>query len=528
MQLKIVLILFIFTSSFMLFSQDTNTPPLFPEDFGWEEKVQPPPPDEWIKHMPPGYIHEALPTHAVRTAYVIPSNRTMQDSAIEKLRYLVLIFQNWYQEQMERNGFGPKTFLFETEVDGVTPKINVVYALNTDDYYRTDPWTSVSQACQNAGLPVWSSGQVWMITYEAHVMNSDCSITGGFNGGASWGSGSEGGVGMTCACTLALVTPEDLVDDREYNGLIVPELGSYPMVYGVTAATFDGNTISSLSSVDHGIFIHETSHGFYLWHDFRNDTNFNGNMIGNGFRGVRGWVHPDLYPSNEFRLEYGDALALNVNRYFNGSQTYTDNTKPTVSILTSGSVDPVNGLIEIRFTASDSVGLAVALLRLSGNTIGEMALSGTSEDKIFRTPYYTPGQSNSYTITVYDVQGNTNNADTAIVPNTGFNRAPIPFIRINPSEVQVNEMTTLQASNSYDPDGNTPLTVEWDLNGDEIFDTTSSTDLTYITQYSEPGTHLIRARLTDALGAQTVSTPIGIRIVKYVTEVPEAHWILYE
>jgi len=528
MQPKIILLIFIFISPLMLFSQYEDMFPLFPEDLGWEEKVEPPPQGEWIKHMPPGYIHEALPTHTVRTAYVIPSNRTMQDSAIEKLRYMVLVFQNWYREQMERNGFGPKTFLFETEADGVTPKINVVYAPKTDDYYRTDPWTRVSQACESVGLPIWSSGQVWMITYEAHVMNADGSITGGFNGGASYGSGSDGGVGMTCACTLALVTPEDLIDDREYDGLIVPELGPYPMKYLVTSAWYDGNTISSLSSVDYGIFIHETSHGFALLSDFRNDSNFNGNMMGNGFRGVRGWIHPNLYPDNEFRLEYGNALALNVNRYFNGSQTYTDNTKPTVSILTSGNVDPVNSLLEIRFTASDASGVAVALLRLSGNTIGEMALQGTSVDETFQTAYYTPDQDNSYSITVYDTQGNTLGVSSNITPNTGFNRAPLPFIRIKPSKVMVRQSTTLDATISSDPDSNYPLTVEWDLDGDEIFDTPPSDDLTHITQFDEVGTHLIRARITDALGAQTVSTPIGIRIIEYVTEVPETSWILYE
>jgi len=518
--------LFIILTAF-LFSQ-SRVSEFFPEIYDWEDEVTPPPSDDWIKHMPSGYVPEALPSHVVRTAYVIPSNRTMQDNAIEKLRYMVLMYQDWCREQMERNRFSSKTFLYETEADGITPKINVVYAPNTDDYYRTDPWTRVAQACQNAGLPIWSSGQVWMITYEAHVMNPDGSITGGFNGGATWGSGSDGGVGMTCACTLALVTPEDLIDDRNYDGLIVPELGPYPMKYLVTAAWYDGNTISSLSSVDHGIFIHETSHGFYLWHDFRNDSNFDGNMMGNGFRGVRGWVHPDRYPDNEFRLEYGDALALNVNRYFNASQVFTDNVKPTASILTTGYVDPVNGLLEIRFTASDASGLALVFLRLDGNTIGEMHLQGTSVDKTFQTTYYTPGQNNSYAVTVYDIQGNTQNATATINPNTGFNRAPVPFLRIKPSKVIQGESITLDATRSTDPNSNYPLMVEWDLNGDEVFDTPPSTVLTYTTQFNEVGTRLIRARLTDSLGAQTISTAIGVRVVELVTGVFEDNWAFYE
>src|SRR6185295_1076479 len=83
----------------------------------------------------PHAAHSALPAfdatapvsgYLVRVAYVIPTNRTAQANAIANLRNAITHYQAWYLDQMERNGFGPKTFRYETEADGVTPKINIV------------------------------------------------------------------------------------------------------------------------------------------------------------------------------------------------------------------------------------------------------------------------------------------------------------------------------------------------------------------------------------------------------------------
>ena len=62
----------------------------------------------------------------VRVAYVIPSNRTAQPDGVANLQHAVIAGQQFFKEQMEQNGFGPKTYVFETEDDGVTPLIHVV------------------------------------------------------------------------------------------------------------------------------------------------------------------------------------------------------------------------------------------------------------------------------------------------------------------------------------------------------------------------------------------------------------------
>ena len=71
----------------------------------------------------------------------------------------------------------------------------------------------------------------------------------------------------------------------------------------------------------------------------------------------------------------------------------------------------------------------------------------------------------------------------------------------------------LDASSTRDPDhASSYLTVEWDLDGDGIFDTAPTTRKTYTASFPTVGVQLITVRVTDPAGAQSVSTPLALRI----------------
>ena len=73
----------------------------------------------------------------------------------------------------------------------------------------------------------------------------------------------------------------------------------------------------------------------------------------------------------------------------------------------------------------------------------------------------------------------------------------------------------LDAQRSYDPDGSdSQLWVEWDLDGDKVFDTPPSNTKTFTTTYRAPGVYQVIAKLTDGEGAVSQSIPIGIRIAR--------------
>ncbi|HEX2974249.1 MAG TPA: hypothetical protein VHP11_18080, partial [Tepidisphaeraceae bacterium] len=388
------------------------------------------------------------------------------------------------------------------------------------DYLRGDMWGRVNSAASNAGVPIWTEGQVWLLVPETHIQKSDSSIEGGVALGASGGSGIDGGIGMVGSNGLALFKPESLTDNRSYNGLTIPDIGPLPLKQDVSYVWFEGTTISSLASSYLGAGLHEMTHGFGMPHDFRNDDNFDGNLLGNGLRGMRGAVYPELYPNDDTFLSYGQAMALSTLPYFSGKAFPTDRTAPNLSVQTSGSVAPVDGLLQIRFSASDANGLACALLTRNGDQIGEMPLSGTSVSKTFATPYYTPGQTDQYTVLVYDKNGNRRTMEVSVTPTTTANRAVQPFVELSTSTVALGKPITLDASRGSDPEsgGMWSSKVEWDLNGDGVFDTEPSASLTLTKVFTQAGTRLIQARITDAAGAVSLSAPIGIRVVPTVND----------
>lgn len=463
--------------------------------------------------QPPGGL-EALSlvgSPIVRVAYVIPSNRSEQPNAVAFLQHAVRTGQQWYQDQMEQNGFGPKTYLFETEADGVTPRIHVVHVGVTDDYLRGDTWGRTIAAASDAGLSLWATGEVWVLMPETHLMYPDGSTTGGGALGAGWGSGNSPGVAFLGSDALPFLDPTFMTDDTPYDGKVLPALGPYPMKQSVSAPWFEGTTFSSIASSRLGALLHEMGHAFGLAHDYRNDNNFHGNLMFNGLRGIRGSLFPEKYPEDYTRLEYASALILNVSHYFNRNKTVT--LRPRLSTLNPGSIAPQSGLVHISFQASDADTLSLAHIRMGGDAVAEIPLEGNAVDTAFAIPYFTSGADNSYNIVVHDKQGNTNSVSVQFFVPSGYNQAPIPFVRINPPVPEENESINLNASSSYDVDQ--PISsssATWDVDNDGKFDTepTTSKSLQYL--YKNPGNYLIRVKLTDPSGGQVISTPVSIKI----------------
>jgi hypothetical protein len=195
-----------------------------------------------------------------------------------------------------------------------------------------------------------------------------------------------------------------LLDDREYNGLVIPTIGPFPLVSNVSFAGFAGSTLSSVSSSNLGGSAHELGHGFALPHDFTNDNNFNGNLMGNGLRGFRGFFYPERYPNDDVGLSGASALHLNNNRFFNPLIFFTDQSQPFVTIRNE---TIAGGLFRIAFTASDPDSpLTGAVLLRNGNAVAHMRLTGNSVDTAISTYDYQPGVSDQWEIDVFNSQGN--------------------------------------------------------------------------------------------------------------------------
>jgi len=210
----------------------------------------------------------------------------------------------------------------------------------------------------------------------------------------------------------------------------------------------------------------------------------------------------------------GCGMTLNTSRYFNGS-TAGGSYSTSVNLSTSGAATPVQGTLQLLFTASDNDGLALAWLQRNGDLVGEMALSGTKVSGTFSTPYFTPGTADQYTVTVYDVYGNRASSARTVTPATGTTRAPQPYITMTPAVALPGEAVRYDASSSTDPDGNTStMKVEWDFDGDGVYDTAPSTVQWIIGTATTPGTQFVSVRTTDATSAVAVSSAVAFHVHK--------------
>lgn len=449
----------------------------------------------------------------VRVGYIVASNRTAQPDAEAKLAYVVRYMQAWYRSEMERHGFGPKTFRYETSPDGVTPKVHVVKATVTDSYLRGDVWGRTIEAASQGGLSTWATGELWFLVPECHLQTSDGSVTGGTALGASWGSGNDPGIAMMGGDSLARWNPRTLSDDRSYDGLVLPELGQFPMAQSKSFPWFEGTTLSEVSSSVLGAAIHELGHAFGLPHDFRNDINFRGNIMGNGCRGYRGNRFPAKYTNHYARLSYASALALNTSRYFNSGTGNT--TRPSVNATTSGNAVASGGCIEIPFTASDASGLAAYWMSWGGNLVAEGALQGTSTNITVRTPYFDIGTTNNYTVSVFDALGNKTNLDVSRTVSSTTQVSLRPAIRVTPQVALAGELVTL---NEYDTLNAGGVSYQWDTDGDGIFETQTGSSASHSFVPAWTGARLLRVRTSRNSGEWSQSTPVPLYVHRPVKQ----------
>jgi len=176
----------------------------------------------------------ALPPAKVRIGYVVPSNRTPQPHYKENLQFAIEMAQMWYRNNMLQNGFGSKTFIYETEEESPRPKIHLVNVPETDDYLWGGNGNVLFErtkvAAKNVGLTVDFEGELWILIPETHVQNPDGSFYGGLALGGGGGSGKNSGLMQLGSTVIQLFSPQRLLDNTPYAGQTVPEWGPYPLV----------------------------------------------------------------------------------------------------------------------------------------------------------------------------------------------------------------------------------------------------------------------------------------------------------
>ena len=130
--------------------------------------------------VPNSFAQDASPEYVVRVIYFIPSDLQPSEATEVKLDPIAKDVQQFYADEMERHGFGRKTFTLETDALGNTV-IHSVRGEFTNSHYYHQGWShAVDEIKNHLGSP----GRVIYLIFT--------DITEGTAGGIGTGSPLEG------------------------------------------------------------------------------------------------------------------------------------------------------------------------------------------------------------------------------------------------------------------------------------------------------------------------------------------------
>ena len=291
----------------------------------------------------------------VRIIYFLPRDRSMQPDMWNKLDTLIRNVQRFYADQMARNGFGRKTFTFETDENRET----LIYRVDgqyTDWHYHTETHDKVyTEIASQFDMEKHAYLIVVDISSEFIDTENTCGVGGGY-----WLEGET----------------------------IVRTHGGYAVI-PASGQCFEGESGTEVTA-------HELGHAFGLAHDFRDDA------------------YIMSYGAAPDRLSQCAAGWLAANRFFNTDQT-AFNEPTTLRMLTPSTYPPNAENLRLQFEATDADG--IHQIQLLVPTTTEDPASGVklhsckdghaqSSRFEFDAPTLTAHRINTIALQVIDVYGN--------------------------------------------------------------------------------------------------------------------------
>ncbi|MCG9131588.1 leucine-rich repeat domain-containing protein [Candidatus Poribacteria bacterium] len=247
-----------------------------------------------------GFAQKTSPEYVVRQVYFHPSDRQPPQDRDATLDALVNNVQQFYANEMERHGFGRKTFRLETDALGKTVR-HYIKGKFTSDHYGTNIINKAANEI-NEQLDQSKGHLLYLIWYDQEDTLLASSQVGGNAGGFSFG-------GTANILLLSFEQAPKILYRRAFN------------------------TIA-----------HELGHAFGLPHDFRDD------------RYMMSYGPEEL----KDQLSYCAAEWLDAHRYFNTTHNAFDKV-PTIQMLPPSFVSPPN-TVRFQFKITHSEGLHQAQL----------------------------------------------------------------------------------------------------------------------------------------------------------------------
>ena len=257
----------------------------------------------------------------VRVVYFVPSDRPARPDRVVALRQLIKDAQQFYAGEMNRHGFGRKTFTFETNENG-EPLVHQINGKFTDEYYYNSQadytvWEELLEHFDGADLQ-----HVYFVAIDVSYEALNWGRAGGLGGPSFFPIQGDIGFGPAGKAKLR---HRDITMGEELLG-------------GFAVIPAHGHNFKRL-----GLTVHELGHAFALVHDRRKGR------------------HSDyvMTSGNQNRLSKCAAEWLSVSRFFNTKSIF-HNEPGEIQLLSlrTYSQDTIN----LRFKVTDPDGLHQAQL----------------------------------------------------------------------------------------------------------------------------------------------------------------------
>ena len=244
----------------------------------------------------------------VRLIHFIPNDQSVQPERVSALRKLIKEAQAFYADEMERHGYGRKTFTLEVNNRGEPVIHQIKGKFKEDHYYQTSSFWKV-----------WAELPEHFNNFQhAYLVALDLSYED-LDDGTAAGIAGHIFIPRDGSRELAVRGPEIITQGDELIG-------------GLAIIPSHGHNFERL-----GLTIHELSHSFGLEHDFREGRN------------------SDLV--SECAAEW-----LSVSRFFNNSNPISRNAPGQIQLTAKPSFSFKDNGIRIRFRVTDADGLHQAQL----------------------------------------------------------------------------------------------------------------------------------------------------------------------
>ena len=260
----------------------------------------------------------------VRVVYFVPSDRPHRPDRVVALRQLIKDAQQFYADEMNRYGFGRKTFTFETDNNG-EPLVHQINGKFTDEYYSNSQadntvWIELHEHFDESNFQ-----HVYFVAIDLRAEALNWGRVGGLGEGSFFPV--AGSLGFDPTRRIYLRNRDITIGEEVHGGFaIIPASGA---------------------NFGHRVTVHELGHALGLPHDFRKGRHSDYVMAGG--------------KSNH--LSKCAAEWLSVSRFFNTKSIF-HNEPGEIQLLSLRAYG--QEAISFRFKVTDPDGLHQAQLLVPG------------------------------------------------------------------------------------------------------------------------------------------------------------------